>query len=64
MYYFGTYEQCKAYDEQVTQQEKYVHNDNWANPIEIENVWYILKHKNYKCNLPTIDELPKQQEEI
>lgn len=64
MYYYGTYEQCKAYDEKVTAGENYVFNDNWANPVEIESVWYILKHENYECDLPTVNELPQQDIEI
>jgi len=62
MYYYGTYKKCKAYDEKVTQGESYVKNDNWANPIDIDGVWYILKHKTYECNLPTVNELPQQKE--
>ena len=64
MYYKGTYEQCKAYDNQVTQEENYVHNDNWANPIDREGNWYILKHEEYECNLELVDELPPQDLEI
>ncbi len=64
MYYKGTYEQCKAYDNQVTQEENYVQNDNWANPIDREGNWYILKHEEYECNLELVDELPPQDLEI
>lgn len=65
MYYKGTQQECIDYDNQVTQGEHYVQNDNWANPIEIEGVWYILKHENYECEMELVDELPPQNlEEI
>jgi hypothetical protein len=61
MYYKGTYEECKSYDEQVTQNEKYPFNDNWANPIEIEGSWYVLKHENYESQMQLVVNLPTPQ---
>lgn len=63
-YYKGTQQECIDYDNQVTQVENYVENDNWANPIQIDGAWYILKHEEYKCNLELVDELPPQDLEI
>ena len=59
MYYKGTQQECIDYDNQVTQAENYVQNDNWANPIEIDDNWYILKHEDYECDLELVDELPE-----
>ena len=61
MYYTGTYEECKLYDGQVTQNEKYPFNDNWANPIEIEGSWYVLKHENYESQMQLVVNLPTPQ---
>lgn len=63
MYYKSINKQdCIDYDNQVTQEENYVENDNWANPIEREGNWYILKHKDYECDLELISELPQIEE--
>lgn len=64
MYYIGTQQECINYDVFVTQNENYPYNDNWANPIEIEGNWYILKHEDYECNLPTVNELPQIEEDV
>lgn len=61
-WYKGKYENCIAYDNQVTQGENYVQNDNWANPIEREGSWYILKHENYASEMELVNELPKQND--
>lgn len=65
MYYKSNIkEECKAYDYLVTVGENYPYNDNWANPIEIDGEWYILKHENYECDLPTVNELPQIEEDV
>ena len=64
MYYTGTYQECVDYDNNVTNNENYIQNDNWANPIEIEGSWYILKHDNYTADLELVNELPPQNLEI
>jgi len=63
MYYNGTYEECELYDKQVTENENYPYNDNWANPIEIEGSWYILKHEKYSSDLEVLNELPEIKQE-
>lgn len=62
MYYKGTYQECLAYDQDVTANENYYQNDNWANAIEIEGEWYILKHEKYDANMELVNELPKQED--
>jgi len=62
MYYKGTQQECIDYDATVTAAKNYQGvTKNWANPVEIEGVWYILKHENYDCSLNTVDKLPQQQ---
>ena len=61
MYYKGTNKECIAYDEFVTANEKYLKGDNWANPIEIEGEWYILKHEKYTSEMELVNELPPQE---
>jgi len=62
MWYKGTEQQCINYDEFVTSNENYVKSDNWANPVEIEGSWYILKHEKYEANMELVNELPKQEQ--
>lgn len=64
MYYTGTYQECIDYDTYVTQNENYVENDNWANPIEINGAWYIQKHENYLSEMVLVNELPIQDENL
>ena len=67
MYYKGTYQECIDYDNQVTIGEKIndtYPNDNYANPIEIDGEFYILKHENYNSEMELVDELPPQNLEI
>jgi hypothetical protein len=61
-YYIGTEENCKAYDDNVSIKENYRSGDNWANPVEIDGSWYILKHEKYEANMELVNELPKQEE--
>ena len=60
MYYKGTQQECINYDVFVMQNENYPYNDNWANPIEIEGSWYILKHEDYDSEMQLVNELPSQ----
>ena len=62
MHYKGTEEELRLYDQQVTTGEGYYANDNWANPIEIDGEWYILKHTKYDANMELVNELPKQED--
>ena len=65
MYYKGTEQECLAYDQTVTDAEKYpIEGDNWANPIEIDGSWYILKHDKYSTDLELVNELPQAPIEI
>lgn len=63
MYYKGTYQECIQYDKLVTKGEKInaIHKeDNYANPIEINGEFYILKHEKYNSEMELVDELPQQ----
>jgi len=59
VYLKGSLQECQAYDDLVSAGEKYPFNDNWANPIEIEGSWYILKHEKYSSDLEVVNELPE-----
>ena len=67
MYYKSqNIENCKAYDKLVTEGEKInatYPNDNYANPIEIEGEFYILKHEDYESEMELVNELPPQDTE-
>jgi hypothetical protein len=64
VYLKGTEQECLDYDNQVTQGEKYQGvTKNWANPIEIEGSWYILKHEKYNSDLEVVNELPEIKQE-
>lgn len=63
-YLKGTKQECIEYDVFVTENENYPFNDNWANPIEIEGNWYILKHNDYDSEMELVSELPPQNLEI
>ena len=60
-YYIGNLEICQAYDKNVSEKENYLKGDNWANPIEIEGSWYILKHEKYTSEMELVNELPPQE---
>lgn len=62
-YFIGTESDCILYDKKVTAGEKYIQGDNWANPIEIEGEWYILKHEKYNSDLEVVNELPEIKQE-
>jgi hypothetical protein len=65
MYYKSNIkEECQAYDDLVTAGEKYQYNDNWANPVEIEGSWYILKHEKYNSDLEVVNELPEIKQDL
>ena len=67
MYYKATYQQCVDYDKLVTEGEKInatYPNDNYANPIEIEGEFYILKHEDYDSEMELVSDLPPQNLEI
>lgn len=44
--------------------ENYRSGDNWANPVEIDGSWYILKHEKYEANMELVNELPEQNLDI
>ena len=63
MYYKGTYQQCLSYDKFVTETENinaFHKGDNYANPVEINGEFYILKHENYDSEMELVNELPQQ----
>jgi hypothetical protein len=65
MYYKGTEQECLEYDAQVTEGEVYpIEGDNWANPIERDGSWYILRHEKYLCQMNLVNELPQTPIEI
>lgn len=53
MYYIGTEQECIDYDTLVTENENYVNNDNWSNPIKhsTEEKWAIIAHSNYSSSM-------------
>jgi hypothetical protein len=66
-HYKGTKEECIAYNNYVNEQKGYTPpNLNWANVIEIDNIFYIIKHPSYDIEELELDfnlelcELPKQ----
>ena len=60
MYYKGTYQECKAYDQKVTKAKNYKGvTKNWANPVEIKGSWYIFKHEDYEAEMELVEELPQ-----
>jgi len=58
-YYLGTYQECINYDIIVTQGERYVDNDNWAEPRVHPNGndYAIKKHPNYEAELTLVESL-------
>ena len=63
LWYKGTNQECINYDKHVTEKERYVKGDNWANPQDIEGSWYILKHEKYNSDLEVVNELPEIKQE-
>jgi len=63
-YYTGTYKECQAYDERVSQAESYPNKgDNWDTPIESHTTpgrYAILKHPAYTSSMQCFDELPHE----
>lgn len=64
-YYKGTYEQCEAYDNEVVAGENYGQSTtNWADAVEINGDWYIMKAeppmatKVYTSEMEEVQELP------
>lgn len=64
-YYKGTYEQCEAYDDEVVAGENYgPSTTNWAEAVEIDGDWYIMKAeppmatKVYTSEMEEVQELP------
>lgn len=67
MYYKGIYQECLNYDKLVTESEKinaFHKGDNYANPIEINGEFYILKHEKYDSEMELVSELPQQDIEL
>jgi len=64
LWYKGTNKECINYDNHVTEKERYVKGDNWANPQEIEGSWYVLKHEKYTSEMELVNELPPQNLEL
>lgn len=64
-YYKGTYEQCEAYDNEVVAGENYGESTtNWAESVEINGDWYIMKAEPpmatrvYTSEMEEVQELP------
>jgi hypothetical protein len=64
MYYKGNYQSCLDYDNQVSDGLGLINVDNWANPIEINGEWYILKHEKYSTDLQVVNELPEIKQDL
>lgn len=61
--YKGTEQECLEYDNQVSKGLELLGIGNWANPIEINGEWYILKHDKYSSDLEVVNELPEIKQE-
>ena len=62
MYYKGTKQECAAYNIEVYNGTSSMKQDpfttSYASIQQIENNFYILKHKDYDSNMQEVNELP------
>jgi len=62
MYYKGTKTECEAYNNEVYNGTESMKQDffttSYASILEIENNFYILKHKDFNSNMEEVSELP------
>ena len=62
MYYKGTKTECEAYNNEVYNGTESMKQDffttSYASILEIENNFYILKHKDFNSNMEEVNELP------
>ena len=65
MYIKGTYQECIAYDAEVTLGENYNGGTiRWAEPIEIDGFHYMIINLKYPTALEVVLELPFVNDEI
>ena len=66
MYYKGTKRQCQYYNRKVYNGTESMKQDpfitSYASIQEIEEQFYILKHKDFESNMDEVSELPKSTE--
>ena len=65
MYIKGTYQECIAYDAEVTLGENYTGGTiRWAEPVEIDGYHYMIVNEKYSTTLTTVSELPEIENEL
>ena len=66
MYYKGTKRQCKDYNLEVYNGTESMKADafttSYASIQEIEEQFYILKHKDFESNMDEVSQVPKKTE--
>jgi hypothetical protein len=59
MYYKGTKEDCDNYNALVTEGQNYSGTTTqWAEPYEVDGVWYIVKNKKYLSEMEEVEAMP------
>tara|TARA_R110000824_G_scaffold186497_1_gene367778 strand:+ start:443 stop:643 length:201 start_codon:yes stop_codon:yes gene_type:complete len=65
MYIKGTYQECIAYDAEVTLGENYTGGTiRWSEPVEIDGYHYMIVNEKYSTTLTTVSELPAIENEL
>ena len=65
MYIKGTYQECIAYDAEVTAGENYTGGTiRWAEPVEIDGYNYMIVNERYSTTITTVSELPEIENEL
>ena len=60
MWYKGTLQECKDYNNIVKQKEGYNGTTSeWANAVQIENDYYIIRHPEYSSQMQLVTTLPE-----
>ncbi len=59
MYYKSTKIDCENYNALVTEGENYSGTTtHWANPKEVDSVWYIVKNSKYLSEMEEVEFIP------
>ena len=66
MHYKGTKTECEAYNNEVYNGTESMKQDffttSYASILEIENNFYILKHKDFESNMQEVNQVPNNDE--
>lgn len=59
MLYIGTYEECKAYNNEVIEKENYdgINTTDWCKPIECIGYWAVIANDKYPSSLTIVDSI-------